>query len=110
MKQTLQLLWLAALLVLTFNATAQTWTNTTSMATPRIDHTATLLPNGRVLVTGGYNGGSYNSGGYGGGYGGGRPVPHDRDDRYSHNNHQSSGHSNNRAPLKTHLLLENAPI
>src|SRR5205823_3466977 len=36
-----------------FNPATQTWTNTGAMNTNRIGHTATLLPNGKVLVAGG---------------------------------------------------------
>jgi Galactose oxidase, central domain len=50
------LLFLGAGLMLVQPCAGQTWTATGSLATGRADHTATLLPNGKVLVAGGYNG------------------------------------------------------
>ena len=37
-----------------FNLTTRSWTPTGAMATPRYLHRATLLPNGKVLVAGGF--------------------------------------------------------
>jgi N-acetylneuraminic acid mutarotase len=39
-----------------YDPTAGTWTATNSLNTARELHTATLLPSGRLLITGGYNG------------------------------------------------------
>jgi choice-of-anchor C domain-containing protein len=40
-----------------FDPATGTWSFTGSLATARSSHTTTLLPNGKVLVAGGYNGG-----------------------------------------------------
>src|SRR5438477_55243 len=41
-----------------FDPAAGTWTPTGSLTDRRAFHTATLLPNGKVLVAGGFNGAS----------------------------------------------------
>jgi hypothetical protein len=53
---TFPLLLLTAGMVLVQPSAGQsgTWTETGSLVTARWDHTATLLPNGKVLVAGGY--------------------------------------------------------
>ena len=45
--------------VAVYDPASDTWSETTPMASARAEHTATLLNNGQVLVTGGYNGRSY---------------------------------------------------
>src|SRR6202035_410935 len=47
------LLFLGAGLVLVQPCAGQTWTATGSLATARVAHTATLLPNGKVLAAAG---------------------------------------------------------
>jgi WD40 repeat protein len=50
------LFFLGAGLVLVHPCAGQTWTATGSLATARQEHSATLLPNGQVLVAGGFDG------------------------------------------------------
>ena len=50
------LFFLGAGLVLVHPCAGQTWTATGSLATARQEHSATLLPNGKVLVAGGFDG------------------------------------------------------
>ena len=42
-----------------YDPTTQTWSPAASMSTPRAQQTATLLPNGAVLITGGVNNNTY---------------------------------------------------
>jgi hypothetical protein len=46
-------------------ATARVWTSAGSMSQPRRHHTAIVLPDGRILVTGGVSGGGFNDVGSG---------------------------------------------
>jgi hypothetical protein len=42
-----------------YDPSTDSWSNAASMSVARSSHTATLLPSGKVLVSGGFNGGGY---------------------------------------------------
>jgi len=56
----LSMLLALVIFIPTVHGTAS-WTSVASLGTPRFQHTATLLPSGKVLVAGGFNGGALSS-------------------------------------------------
>ena len=56
---TVKFFFAALLLLITGTTFCQTWSSTGSITTARSAHAATLLPNGNVLIAGGYDGSNY---------------------------------------------------